>query len=225
VGRGALFGPVVAAAVILPESATETLQKAGVTDSKRLRPAQRESLVALIQQVAIDCRIGYATVAEIDSVNILQASLLAMKRAIERLSPAPSLCLIDGNQIVPGLFCAQETWVKGDSRILSIAAASILAKVWRDQLIISLDQRYPGYDLTSNKGYGSPKHLQAIATLGITPQHRLSFKTNQAKPNQAKTNQGQPPSPPAANAEPMPAQLELSPIADSLQSTAAPDVV
>jgi ribonuclease HII len=219
VGRGALFGPVVAAAVILPNSATDTLQQAGVTDSKRLRPAQRESLGVLIRQLAIDCRIGYATVREIDRLNILQASLLAMKRAIDQLSPAPSLCLIDGNQKVPNLGYAQETWVKGDAHVLSIAAASIVAKVWRDHLITRLDQRYPGYDLASNKGYGSPKHLVAIATLGITTQHRQSFKVNQGHPIKRKRVDATQP-----NAEPQPKQLDL-PTDGNLRLTADPDDV
>ncbi|MEL6247277.1 MAG: ribonuclease HII [Cyanobacteria bacterium J06627_15] len=175
VGRGALFGPVVAAAVMLtPEQATQ-LAAAGVTDSKRLRPRQRTALARQIQTVAIDCRVAYASVREIDRLNILQASLLAMRRSIERLSPAPTRCLIDGNQLVPGLAIEQEAWVKGDTRSVAIAAASIAAKVWRDTLIIRLDARYPGYDLASNKGYGSQKHRDALQQLGPTLQHRRSF--------------------------------------------------
>ncbi|NEQ28256.1 MAG: ribonuclease HII, partial [Microcoleus sp. SIO2G3] len=144
VGRGALFGPVVAAAVILPFAAIEPLTLAGVTDSKRLTPQRRMVLATQIQQIAV-CRIGFASVREIDRLNILQASLLAMRRAIDRLDPVPSLCLIDGNQRVPGLAMPQQTIVKGDQQSLVIAAASIVAKVWRDALIDRLAAKYPQY--------------------------------------------------------------------------------
>ncbi len=181
VGRGALFGPVVAAAVILPEDATEPLTVAGVTDSKQLTAEQRQLLAIQIRKLAIDCRIGYASVAEIDRLNILQASLLAMKRAILRLNVPPELCLIDGNQRVPGLPFAQQTMIKGDSRFLSIAAASILAKVWRDELISRMAKRYPEYHLLSNKGYGTPSHRRALQTYGPTRYHRQSFAPCRAK--------------------------------------------
>lgn len=175
VGRGALFGPVVAAAVILsPQQETE-LAQAGVTDSKKLTASRRTLLATQIRNQATGAQVAYATVWEIDRLNILQASLLAMARAIGRVSPRPTRCLIDGNQRVPHLAIAQETWVKGDSRSVAIAAASILAKVWRDELIVRPDARYPGYDLASNKGYGSPKHRQALLRLGPTRQHRRSF--------------------------------------------------
>lgn len=180
VGRGALFGPVVAAAVILPDESTgKRLQSLGVTDSKRLSPTRRAELLLEIQSAAVDCRIGYASVPVIDRINILQASLLAMKRAVYQLSPAPTHCLIDGNQRIPDFRLSQETIVKGDQHSVAIAAASILAKVWRDTLITRLDRRYPGYDLASNKGYGSAKHRAAIQALGVTRQHRKSFKTCQ----------------------------------------------
>lgn len=175
VGRGALFGPVVAAAVILPASVESDLVTAGVTDSKRLSPADRQRLADYIQTVAIDCRIGVASVREIDRLNILQASLLAMKRAIERLSPQPDFCLIDGNQRVPNLALPQQTLVKGDQLSLSIAAASIVAKVWRDTLIVRLSVKYPGYDLATNKGYGTTRHRLALEQIGVSKQHRLSF--------------------------------------------------
>lgn len=175
VGRGALFGPVVAAAVILPDAAWRELAALGVTDSKRLSSLQRQQLAAQIQAVALDCRIGLASVREIDRLNILQASLLAMRRAIARLHPQPKLCWIDGNQQVPGLMMPQQTIVKGDQKSLSIAAASIVAKVWRDRLIIRLAMKYPGYDLATNKGYGTAKHRLALQQLGITAQHRRSF--------------------------------------------------
>ncbi|MDX2242692.1 MAG: ribonuclease HII [Leptolyngbyaceae cyanobacterium bins.302] len=175
VGRGALFGPVVAAAVILPESSLDQLSALGVTDSKQLSASQRKEYVRWIAQLAVDYRIGYASVREIDRLNILQASLLAMQRAINRLSVQPELCLIDGNQTVPGLTMPQQTIVKGDQTSLAIASASIVAKVWRDELITRLAKRYPAYDLATNKGYGTPKHRQAIAQHGITPYHRKSF--------------------------------------------------
>ncbi len=182
VGRGALFGPVVAAAVILPADVMAPLTTAGVTDSKRLSPAKRKQLSVQIRQMA-DCAVGVASVYEIDRLNILQASLLAMRRAIMQLSSSPELCLIDGNQQVPKLPMAQQTIVKGDQHELVIAAASIVAKVWRDELIVRLEGRYPGYDLSSNKGYGSAKHRAGIASLGICRQHRKSFRSCQLQGN------------------------------------------
>jgi len=167
---------VVAAAVILPESAAMELQTLGVTDSKRLSPQRRGQLIEPIKALSIACAIGYASVQEIDQINILQASLLAMRRAVSRLSPAPTLCRVDGNQAIPQLGIPQQTVIKGDQTDTAIAAASILAKVWRDQLIIRLDRRYPGYGLAKHKGYGSAAHRQAIQTLGPTRQHRQSFR-------------------------------------------------
>jgi ribonuclease HII len=175
VGRGCLFGPVVAAAVMLPASALQELAIAGVTDSKRVTAANRQRLAQQIRERAIAYRVGYASVREIDRLNILQASLLAMKRSILRLAVPPELCLIDGNQRVPGLLIPQQTWVKGDQRCLSIAAASILAKVWRDELIGRLAVKYPAYDLAQNKGYGTPAHRRALQNLGLTVWHRRSF--------------------------------------------------
>lgn len=175
VGRGALFGPVVAAAVLLPPSVEDELIQAGVTDSKCLTPTDRLRLAQHIQAVALDCKIGIASVREIDRLNILQASLLAMRRAIVRLVPQPDFCLIDGNQQVPGLTMPQETIIKGDRQSLSIAAASIIAKVWRDQLMVRMAVKYPHYDLVSNKGYGTAKHRLAIQQFGVSAQHRLSF--------------------------------------------------
>lgn len=175
VGRGALFGPVVASAVILSAATGDRLRAAGVTDSKQLSAAQRQTLAQEIRAIAIACRIGYASVREIDRLNILQASLLAMKRAIQRLHPVPTLCLIDGNQTVPGLVIPQQTLVKGDQRSLAIAAASIVAKVWRDELIRRMALKYPEYHLAANKGYGTQAHRQALLTHGPTPYHRQSF--------------------------------------------------
>ncbi len=175
VGRGALFGPVVAAAVILSEEAIAKLTLAGVKDSKKLSPAARSRLAILIKAIAIDCKISWASVREIDRLNILQASLLAMKRSILKLQPTPDLCLIDGNQKVPQLSIAQQTIIKGDSSSIVIASASIIAKVWRDELIVRLSRKYPQYDLVSNKGYGTAKHRQALQQFGPTSQHRQSF--------------------------------------------------
>ena len=175
VGRGALFGPVVAAAVILPPQAKDLLREAGVRDSKQICQSQRERLYDTIKTHGQAYRVGWASVAEIDRLNILQASLLAMRRAISGLNLTPSLCLIDGNRPIPQFHLPQRTVIKGDQSELEIAAASILAKVWRDRLIIRLDKRYPGYDLAANKGYGSAKHRKALTELGPTRQHRLSF--------------------------------------------------
>jgi ribonuclease HII len=175
VGRGALFGIVVTAAVILPKSALIDCQEWGIKDSKKLSARRREILVPQIQSIAIDYNIGIATVAEIDELNILQATLVAMRRAITGLEITPELCLIDGNKPVPNLDIPQQTLVKGEDRSISIAAASILAKVWRDRLMIELGDIYPLYHLANHKGYGTAKHLMAIKQYGITPEHRQSF--------------------------------------------------
>jgi ribonuclease HII len=186
VGRGALFGPVVAAAVILSEETHTQLAAAGVMDSKLLAPLARQRLSELIHKTALDCKIGLASVHEIDRINILQASLLAMRRAIARLYPQPDLCLVDGNQQVPSLLIPQQTIIKGDQTFLAISAASIVAKVWRDRLITRLAFKYPEYGLEMNKGYGTPKHRLAIQQHGISPQHRQSFApcSQQAKISQ-----------------------------------------
>ncbi len=176
VGRGALFGPVVAAAVIFPDQVLAELAASGVKDSKQLSAAQRLRLSGTIHKLALDCQIGVASVREIDRLNILQATLLAMKRAIGKLKVKPQLCLIDGNQAIPGLGIPQQTIVKGDRENLAIAAASIVAKVWRDDLIVRLAVKYPEYDLTNNKGYGSAKHILALQLYGASAQHRLSFR-------------------------------------------------
>jgi ribonuclease HII len=176
VGRGAWFGPVVAAAVVVSAAAEVELARLGVTDSKKLSPKRRQILVGEIRDRAIDCQIGVATVAEIDQLNILQASLLAMRRSILQLTPTPQLCLIDGNQRIPDLDIAQQTIIGGDRSSIAIAAASIVAKVWRDELIVQLAAEYPQYDLAQNKGYGTAKHRQALEQYGITPWHRRSFR-------------------------------------------------
>ncbi|MGB8699396.1 MAG: ribonuclease HII [Thermosynechococcaceae cyanobacterium] len=175
VGRGALFGPVVAAAVILSPIATDHLIAEGVKDSKQLSAKHRAILYEIIKHHATDCRIGWATAREIDRINILQASLCAMRRAITHLSIQPDLCLIDGNRPIPAFALPQRTIIKGDQTEPAIAAASILAKVWRDRLLMRLDRRYPGYGLAKNKGYGSHAHRDALQQLGPSGQHRLSF--------------------------------------------------
>lgn len=181
VGRGALFGMVVTAAVILPKTAIIDCQNWGIKDSKKLSAHRRELLVLQIQQAAIAYTIGVATVAEIDDLNILQATLLAMRRAIMGLAITPELCLIDGNKSIPNLDIPQQTLIKGEDKSVSIAAASILAKVWRDGLTIELAKIYPMYHLAKNKGYGTAQHLMAIEKYGITPEHRQSFSPCQGR--------------------------------------------
>ncbi|HAA33079.1 MAG TPA: ribonuclease HII [Cyanobacteria bacterium UBA8553] len=175
VGRGALFGPVVAAAVILPASALPRLALAGVRDSKQLSALRRLRLAQDIQGLALDWRIGYATSVEIDQINILQASLLAMKRAVLKLKVQPDICLVDGKQSLPNLPIPQQTMVKGDERSLQIAAASVVAKVWRDELLTRLAAKYPNYDLVANKGYGTQRHLLGLQHHGASRLHRMSF--------------------------------------------------
>ncbi|MEO0377382.1 MAG: ribonuclease HII [Cyanobacteria bacterium P01_A01_bin.17] len=175
VGRGCLFGPVVAAAAVIPESLCDHLQTLGITDSKQLSSTRRAALYEQIKGLVPIRAVGLASVTEIDRLNILQASLLAMRRAITRLDPAPDLCLVDGNQKIPQLALPQQTVIKGDQKELAIATASIIAKVWRDQLITRLALKYPGYDLAANKGYGTRRHRQGLAKLGPTRLHRLSF--------------------------------------------------
>lgn len=170
VGRGPLAGPVVAAAVILDPARPID----GLADSKKLSEAKREMLVPLIQARALAWALGRAEVEEIDALNILQASLLAMRRAVLALPVAPEFALIDGNRC-PDLPCPAEAIVKGDSRVAAIGAASIIAKVARDREMVELDALYPGYGLAGHKGYPSPAHLAALERLGVTPIHRRSF--------------------------------------------------
>lgn len=179
VGRGALFGSVVAATVVLPVSDVPKLIAIGVKDSKKLSPLKRQQLVQPIKEIVIAWEISYASVAEIDSLNILQASLLAMKRSVMGLEVNPDICLVDGKISIPSLPFAQKTIVQGDWRSPVIAAASILAKVWRDQLIVGFADQYPQYHLALNKGYPTAQHRQAIKQYGISPEHRRSFKSCQ----------------------------------------------
>jgi ribonuclease HII len=170
VGRGPLAGPVVTAAVILdPEHPIE-----GLADSKTLSEKRREALYELIKERALAWALGRAEVEEIDRLNILQATMLAMQRAVAALEPQPEHALIDGNRC-PKLACTSEAIVKGDSRVAAIAAASILAKVSRDREMLELDALYPGYGLAGHKGYPTKAHLVALEALGVTPIHRRSF--------------------------------------------------
>ena len=171
VGRGPLCGPVTAAAVILnPDDIPE-----GLNDSKKMTAKKRDALYDEILAKA-DCCIAHATVQEIDEINILRASHLAMTRAIAGLTKAPDHILIDGNMIPKGLTTSAEAVVKGDGRSLSIAAASIIAKVARDRIMGDLAIDFPGYGWEKNAGYGTKQHLEALRALGVTPHHRRSFK-------------------------------------------------
>jgi ribonuclease HII len=171
VGRGPLAGPVTAAAVVLDPDRIPP----GLRDSKLLTAARREALALEIHATAQVC-IAHATVAEIDRLNILHASMLAMERAVAGLAMAPQWCLIDGNRLPPGLRGRGEALVKGDARCLSIAAASIVAKVARDRIMVDLAQQHPGYGWETNAGYPAPAHLEALLNLGVTPWHRRSFR-------------------------------------------------
>lgn len=170
-GRGPLAGPVVAAAVILPYG----LCLPGLDDSKKLSASQRDRLYREVRQSAVAVGVGLAWSDEIDRVNILQASLLAMRRSVAALSSRPELVLVDGNREVPALGLPQRALVKGDARAVPVAAAAIIAKVTRDTIMERLDRLYPGYGLASHKGYPCPAHLAALRELGASPVHRRSF--------------------------------------------------
>jgi ribonuclease HII len=170
VGRGPLAGDVVAAAVILdPQNPI-----VGLADSKQLSEQQRDALYPEILAKALSWAIARASVAEIDSLNILQASLLAMTRAVQALHLQPTFVYVDGNRC-PRWRYASEAVVKGDSKIAAIAAASIIAKVTRDRELVALDAAYPGYGLAQHKGYPTAQHLAALQHLGVSPIHRRSF--------------------------------------------------
>ncbi|WP_299027156.1 ribonuclease HII [uncultured Sulfitobacter sp.] len=171
VGRGPLAGPVTAAAVVLdPERIPE-----GLNDSKKLSHKKREALYSQIMEVA-DVSIAHASVEEIEEHNILRASHIAMVRAVEGLKVPPDYCLIDGNMIPRGMTLRAETIIKGDARSVSISAASIMAKICRDYVMLSLAQQHPGYGWETNMGYGSKSHISALQKLGVTPHHRRLFK-------------------------------------------------
>jgi ribonuclease HII len=170
-GRGPLVGPVVAAAVILDPRHPI----AGLADSKTLSPAKRERLFHEIRAKALCCSVAEATAQEIDALNILQATLLAMQRAVAGLRLPPKLVLVDGNRL-PVLPMRADAIVKGDSKVAAISAASIVAKVHRDQLCVALDALYPVYGFSKHKGYGTAEHLAALALHGPCPEHRISFR-------------------------------------------------
>lgn len=171
VGRGPLCGAVITAAVILdPQQPIN-----GLKDSKKLSETKRQQLAQQIKQQALAWCIARAEVAEIDQLNILHATMLAMQRAVEGLSVQPELALIDGNRC-PQLAIPCQAVIKGDDRVPAIAAASILAKVARDAEMLELDKQYPGYGIAQHKGYPTKQHLAALAELGATPIHRRSFK-------------------------------------------------
>ena len=170
VGRGPLAGPVVTAAVILDPARPID----GLNDSKKLSEKRREALSELIKERALAWSVGRAEVEEIDRINILQATMLAMSRAVEGLDPAPDHAMVDGNRC-PELRCTVEAVVKGDGTVAAISAASIIAKVARDREMVELDAKYPGYGLAGHKGYPTKAHLEALERLGVTPIHRRSF--------------------------------------------------
>jgi len=170
-GRGPWAGPVVAAAVVLDRGNIPP----GLNDSKTLTPRRRAVLFDAIRASAL-VGVGIASVAEIDAVNILRANDRAMLRAVEALDPAPGAALIDGNRVPPGLPCRAEALIGGDRRSLSVAAASIIAKVTRDRIMGELAKTHPGYGWERNQGYGTAEHREALIRLGVTPHHRRSFR-------------------------------------------------
>ena len=171
-GRGCLAGPVFAAAVILPKNYQDPL----LNDSKKLTARQREKLRTIIERDAISWAVASIDNLTIDQINILNASILAMHIAIEKLSSKPQMILADGNRFHPFPGIPHRCMIKGDATYLSIAAASILAKTYRDDYMMNLDQKYPEYGWRTNKGYPTAIHRKAIAKYGMTPLHRLSFK-------------------------------------------------
>ncbi|MEJ5302856.1 MAG: ribonuclease HII [Bacteroidales bacterium] len=173
-GRGSLMGPVFAAAVILPDDFPVYV----LDDSKKLSPHQREEARLLIEKYAISWAVAQADQHEIDQINILNASILAMHRALSQLSPQPDLILVDGNRFKKYKNIPYECVVKGDSKLAAIAAASILAKTHRDEFVVKLHDLYPQYGWASNKGYATRTHVEAIRRFGYSPFHRKSFHLN-----------------------------------------------
>ena len=173
-GRGPLAGPVCAAAVILPENC----EIEGLNDSKKISEKKREMLFDIIKEKAVAYSIAFGTLEEIEQYNILEATYIAMNRAIDGLETAADFAIIDGNRIPKGINIPCETVVKGDSKSCSIAAASILAKVTRDRLMLEYDQKYPLYLFAQHKGYGTKAHYEAIKQYGVCEIHRLSFLKN-----------------------------------------------
>ncbi len=172
-GRGPLAGPVYAAAVILPDG----LEIEGLNDSKKLTEKKREALFDVIKENALACSVGTASEREIDEINILQATFLAMKRAVEGLKIPADYALVDGNRMPP-LGIPGETIIKGDAKSPSVAAASIIAKVSRDRFMYELDKKLPEYQFSKHKGYGTALHYEMIKKYGVSEYHRLSFLKN-----------------------------------------------
>ena len=171
-GRGCLAGPVYAAAVILPPDYHNDL----LNDSKQLSEKKRDQLRSIIERDAVSWAVGIVDNQEIDQINILNASILAMHRALDQLTVCPQEIIVDGNRFKPYRDIPHTTIVKGDGKYMSIAAASILAKTYRDECMLALHQQYPQYHWDSNKGYPAPVHRQAIRLHGTTPYHRLTFQ-------------------------------------------------
>lgn len=173
-GRGPLAGPVCAAAVILPENCDIE----GLNDSKKLSEKKREQLFDIIKEKAVAYSVAFGSLEEIEELNILEATYLAMNRAIEALSVKADFALIDGNRVPKNIKIPCETIVKGDSKSMSVAAASVLAKVTRDRLLLEYDKKYPLYNLKKHKGYGTKEHTDLIKLYGPCEIHRLSFLKN-----------------------------------------------
>ena len=170
-GRGPLAGPVFAAAVILPEN----LEIEGLNDSKKISEKKREQLFEIVKEKAVAYSVAFATVEEIEQFNILEATYLAMNRAIEGLNTPADYALIDGNRVPRNIKIPCETVIKGDAKSCSISAASILAKVSRDRLLLEYDEQYPEYEFKKHKGYGTAAHYEAVKKYGLCPVHRPSF--------------------------------------------------
>lgn len=179
-GRGPWAGPVVAGAAVFLTREVSPELLAQLNDSKKLTAKKREYLYELLRQEEqaghILCGIGEASAAEIDELNILQATFLAMRRAVEKLPQKPDIALIDGNRLPKDFPCANECFIGGDGRSYSIAAASILAKVYRDRLMSEMAKQYPHYGFEKNAGYGTKAHIEGLRQYGVTPQHRRSYR-------------------------------------------------
>lgn len=171
-GRGCLSGPVVAAAVILPENFHHDL----LNDSKQISEKKRRELRPYIEEHALAFGVAFVDHKEVDEINVLQASITGMQRSIEQLSPQPAFIIVDGNKFKPYKEIPHETIVKGDAKFMSIAAASVLAKTYRDEYMEKIHQEYPQYNWRKNKGYPTKEHRNAIREFGATPYHRMTFK-------------------------------------------------
>ena len=171
-GRGCLAGPVVAAAVILPKGYSNEL----LNDSKKLTAKKRDLLIVQVENEALSYAVSFVDHIEIDEINILNASFLAMHRAVDQLQQQPELLLIDGNRFKSYEGIKHECIIKGDGKFMSIAAASILAKTYRDEFMLKLDSQFPGYGWVKNMGYPTKEHRNGIRALGVTPFHRMSFR-------------------------------------------------